>query len=119
MTENTTYKNKYLIIWMVTGATFSGLTAIVLLILGVVSGTSTLNLNEILSFFIGGSIMFPGYAGVGLLCEAYTKGWRFGEIEHPIWIWYIYPIYFMFVFILMSPIIAIKIVIGLIKGSFR
>ncbi len=63
--------------------------------------------------------MFPGYAGVGLLCEAYTKGWRFGEIEHPIWIWYIYPIYFMFVFILMSPIIAIKIVIGLIKGSFR
>lgn len=119
MTENTKYENKYLTIWMVTGAIFSGLTAIVLSILGVVSGTSTLNLNEILSFFIGGSIMFPGYAGVGLLCEAYSRGWKFGEIEHPVWIWYIFPIYTIFVCILMSPIIAIKIFIGLIKGSFR
>lgn len=122
MTENTTYKNKYLIIWMVTGAVLWGLATVGFLIYGTTSGEiSKLSLNEIIMFVltapIGGSIIFPSWAGFGMLFEASTRyNWKFGAIEHQTWVWYIYPIFTIFD-ILLS--ITVGALIYMVKIPFR
>ncbi|MEG4805485.1 hypothetical protein QUB63_14840 [Microcoleus sp. ARI1-B5] len=109
MTENTTktrYQNKYLTIWMVTGAVLWGLGTICLLISGELSN---LSLNEIIMFLlvapIGGSIIFPSWAGFGMLFEASTRyNWKFGAIEHQTLVWYIYPIFTIFDIVLSMTV---------------
>jgi hypothetical protein len=125
MTENTTktrYQKKYLTIWMVTGAVLWGLGAIVFLISATTSGEiSKFSFNEIimlvLSAPIGGSIIFPSWAGFGMLFEASTRyDWQFGAIEHQTWVWYIYPIFTIFDILLSM---TVGVLIYMIKSPFR
>lgn len=118
MTENTTYKNKYLIIWMVTGAVVGVLSTIFLLMSGEIPNAS---LSQIMMLMISniisiGMIVFPGFGGLGMLCVASTKGWKFREIEHPRLLWYIYPIFFMFG---LPFVIVFILIVNMIKNTFR
>jgi hypothetical protein len=118
MTENTTYKNKYLIIWMVTGAVVGVLSTIFLLMSGEIPNASLsqimmLMISNIISF---GMIVFPGFGGLGMLCVASTKGWKFREIEHPRLFWYIYPIFFIFG---LPFAIVFVLIVNMIKNTFR
>jgi hypothetical protein len=117
MTENTTYKNKYLIIWMVTGAVVGVLSTIFLLMSGEIPNAS---LSTVIMFMISGPItgmmVFAGFGGLGMLCVASTKGWKFREIEHPRLFWYIYPIFFMFG---LPFAIFFILIVNMIKNTFR
>jgi hypothetical protein len=102
MSENTIktrYEKKYLTIWMVTGAVLGLLLTVAAYLSEITSGkTANVNWNEVITVVlfspVGGIIFYLSYGGLGMLFEAATVyNWKFGQIEHRTWIWYIYPIF--------------------------
>jgi hypothetical protein len=107
---------------MVTGAVLWGLATVGLLIYLTTSGEiSKFSLTAIIMFVltapIGGSIIFPSWAGFGMLFEASTRyNWQFGAIEHQPLVWYIYPIFTIFDITLS---ITLGFLIYMVKIPFR
>ncbi|MDB9511695.1 hypothetical protein PN499_10915 [Kamptonema animale CS-326] len=104
MSTNTTtrFQQRYLVVWMVVGAVFSLLATVFIFIDGTSSGQSSkLSWNEIIMYLlaapVSGTIIGPVWGSFGMLFEASTRyNWKFGEIEHYAWVWYIYPLYTIF-----------------------
>lgn len=74
---------KYLISWV---------------ILGILAGVATFILSKtpnltLFSSLVGLVMTSVSFAGLGMLLEAWSAyNWRFGNIEHSPWVWYIYPL---------------------------
>jgi hypothetical protein len=106
-------KKKYLISWAIMGV-----------LVGIaVSGISLFQQSGIgfgtvvTATLIGGPGAMLVLAGMGFIIEGLTKyNWRFGEIEHRVWIWHIYPIFASFLFVIGITSIAVSIAT---LGKFR
>jgi hypothetical protein len=79
------FQTKFLLSWLITGA-----------VLGLIVGITAMKESGVSAVFgsiVGFPIWYVSQAGLGMLFDAAKRhNWKFGEIEHQPWVWYIYPI---------------------------
>lgn len=98
------FQKKYIIGWLITGLIF-GIVAVIY------ESSSGMTANDTVGFLLGMPIVMVINGFVFFFLEAaIAKKFRFSEVEHPQWFWYIYPMAF-------AGILVIGWLIGMIMGK--
>lgn len=91
--NETTFHPKYILGWLVVGL-IAGVT------LQVTGNTNFGNLSvlqETASILVVVEIISCIFGCLGMLIDASNCNWKFSQITHPKWLWYIYPAFSFFI----------------------
>lgn len=101
----TRFKSKYLLIWSI-----SGLVAGLLISICAASTQPEVGFQDVPVGSLLTAVVYVIFGGLGLLPDAANHRWKFNEITHPIWFWWIYPV-------VSCLIISVAFVVGIIASS--
>lgn len=105
---------KIIAYWIIGGAIIGGIFWMLGLVTG---GAQYFQEHGFISTFLlaplGGALVWTTWGGIGFIFDAAVNyGWKFGQVEHHLWVWYLYPLIAMF-------LISFSFVLGIIRSAMR
>lgn len=105
----TKFKSKYLLVWSI-----SGLVAGLFLSIYAANTQPEMSFQDIPAGSLGGALIYVIIGGIGLLPDAANHQWKFNEITHPAWFWWIYPVISLFI---ISIAFCIGFIVSIVTSS--